>query len=68
MNFLNSFLLAFVSGILYQINQSDQLVYELDDDFLTKTIQLASISGALAVAEKGAMAALPTLDEIDKRL
>jgi fructokinase len=59
---------AFVSGILYQINQSDQLVYELDDDFLTKTIQLASISGALAVAEKGAMAALPTLDEIDKRL
>ena len=59
---------AFVSGVLYQINQTEQSLAELESEFLDKTIKLASISGGLAVSEKGAMAALPTLDEIEAQL
>ncbi|MBM7556112.1 aminoimidazole riboside kinase [Halanaerobacter jeridensis] len=59
---------AFVSGVLYQINHTDQSLAELSSDFLAKTAKLASISGALAVSDKGAMSALPTLDEIEERL
>ena len=59
---------AFVSGILYQINQSNKPLAELDDQFLAKTSKLASVSGGLAVSEKGAMSALPTLEEIKNEL
>ena len=59
---------AFVSGILYQINQTNKSLAELDKEFLARTSKLASISGGLAVSDKGAMAALPTLDEIKGNL
>lgn len=59
---------AFVSGILYQINQTDQALADLDKEFLKTTAKLASVSGGLAVSDKGAMAALPTLDEIEENL
>ncbi len=59
---------AFVSSILYSIAQTDKSLQELDYEFLDNATKLASISGALTASQKGAMAALPTLDEIEGRL
>ncbi|GAB6137535.1 carbohydrate kinase family protein [Halanaerobaculum tunisiense] len=55
---------AFVSGILYNINQTDKDLRELDKEFLDYTTEFASVSGGLAASESGAMSALPTLEEV----
>jgi fructokinase len=57
---------AFVSGILYNLNKIDKKISELDKKFLDNTIKFASISGALAASQKGAMSALPTLEQIQE--
>ncbi|GAB6100572.1 carbohydrate kinase [Halanaerocella petrolearia] len=55
---------AFVSGILYNLNEMDRDLSELDTEFLDYVTEFASVSGALAASQKGAMSALPTLDEV----
>ncbi|ELK47424.1 fructokinase [Halobacillus sp. BAB-2008] len=56
---------AFVSGILYQLSERNQAVDELSMEDMESITRFASVSGALAAATKGAMTALPTLDEVE---
>ena len=57
---------AFMSGVLYNFNQNELTVAEIDNDFLEKTLKFANYSGSLAASASGAMAALPTLEEVQK--
>ncbi|MCK8817721.1 aminoimidazole riboside kinase [Natroniella sulfidigena] len=59
---------AFVSGVLYKLNQADRPLTNLDSKFLNSTVEFASISGALAASAKGAMVALPTVDKVEQIL
>lgn len=59
---------AFVSGILYSINESSKALAEISAQEMAKFIQFASVSGGLATTKKGAMTGLPTLQEITERL
>lgn len=59
---------AFVSGILYQLNEEDRAIEELSIDRWKEIVRFASVSGALAASTRGAMTALPTLEEINKHL
>lgn len=55
---------AFVSGILYGINEWVDDFSTLTEETLKKIVRLATISGGLAASKKGAMTALPDLAEI----
>ncbi|CCU80685.1 Fructokinase [Halanaerobium saccharolyticum subsp. saccharolyticum DSM 6643] len=55
---------AFMSGVLYNFNQADLKMTEIDNKFLEKTLKFANYSGSLAASASGAMAALPTLEEV----
>lgn len=57
---------AFMSGVLYNFNQTDLTLTEIDNDFLEKTLKFANYSGSLAASVSGAMAALPTLAEVQE--
>jgi fructokinase len=57
---------AFMSGVLYTFNQNELKLEDVDDDFLEKTLKFANYSGSLAASASGAMAALPTLEEVNK--
>lgn len=57
---------AFMSGVLYNFNQSELKLEDVDDDFLEKTLKFANYSGSLAASASGAMAALPTLEEVQR--
>jgi len=57
---------AFMSGILYNFNQTDFTLAEINNKFLEKTLKFANYSGSLAVSASGAMAALPTLEEVQQ--
>lgn len=57
---------AFMSGVLYNFNQTDLTLSEIDNSFLEKTLKFANYSGSLAASASGAMAALPTLDEVQE--
>jgi len=57
---------AFMSEILYNFNQSDLTLAEIDNNFLEKTLKIANYSGSLAASASGAMAALPTLAEVQE--
>ncbi|TWI57960.1 aminoimidazole riboside kinase [Halalkalibacter nanhaiisediminis] len=59
---------AFVSGILYQLNEENGSVEELSLDRWKEIVRFASVSGALAASTRGAMTALPTLEEVKKQL
>lgn len=59
---------AFVSGILYQLNEENGSVAELSLDRWKEIVRFASVSGALAASTRGAMTALPTLEEVKKQL
>ena len=59
---------AFVSGILYSINESDKPLDELSEQEVREMVRFASVSGGLAVAKKGAMTGLPTLEEVRGKL
>ncbi|PRX22367.1 fructokinase [Orenia metallireducens] len=59
---------AFVSGILYNLNETDKQINKLDKEFLNTTTKFASVSGALAASQKGAMSALPTLEQVKELL
>ncbi|MFJ7828147.1 aminoimidazole riboside kinase [Psychrobacillus sp. NPDC096623] len=55
---------AFVSGILYLINESAKALKDFTDKEMKEVIQFGSISGGLATTKKGAMTGLPSLQEI----
>ncbi|GHI01607.1 aminoimidazole riboside kinase [Neobacillus kokaensis] len=59
---------AFVSGILYTINESRKTLGELTVSEIEEMLRFASISGGLATTKKGAMTGLPTLEEVKKEL
>ncbi|ALC88549.1 fructokinase [Bacillus sp. FJAT-18017] len=59
---------AFVSGILYSINESEKALADYTDKEIQEVIQFASVSGGLATTKKGAMTGLPNLQEIKNRL
>jgi fructokinase len=55
---------AFVSGILYSLNESTKTLQEYSVSEIVEIIRFASVSGGLATTKKGAMTGLPTLKEI----
>ncbi|MBU8905306.1 aminoimidazole riboside kinase [Desertibacillus haloalkaliphilus] len=55
---------AFVSGILYQLDQYEGSFSEMTVQQLKEMMEFASVSGGLAAATKGAMTALPTLEQV----
>lgn len=59
---------AFVSGILYLINESDKSLKQFTDKEMEEIIRFGSISGGLATTQKGAMTGLPSLEEIKVQL
>lgn len=59
---------AFVSGILYQLHLLEKPLKELTADEIKEMARFASVSGGLAASTKGAMTALPTLDEVKTKM
>ncbi|WP_174734396.1 aminoimidazole riboside kinase [Mesobacillus harenae] len=59
---------AFVSGFLYCLNEREQDLSTISVEEAAEIAAFASVSGALAAAQKGAMTALPTLPEVQKML
>ncbi|ADQ14182.1 carbohydrate kinase family protein [Halanaerobium hydrogeniformans] len=56
---------AFVSAVLYKILKSEKDISEMEHSYLEKTLKLANYSGSLTASASGAMAALPTLKELE---
>ncbi|WP_191559917.1 aminoimidazole riboside kinase [Metabacillus idriensis] len=56
---------AFVSGVLYQLNEYEGDLSDLSENELIEIGKFASVSGGLAASTKGAMTALPTLQEVN---
>jgi fructokinase len=56
---------AFVSGVLYKLNEYDGNLSSLSENELQDIGRFASVSGGLAASVKGAMTALPTLQEVN---
>jgi len=59
---------AFVSGILYSLNESDKTLNDHSESEIAEMIRFANISGGLSTTKKGAMTGLPTLEEIQALL
>ncbi|WP_226677185.1 carbohydrate kinase family protein [Rossellomorea aquimaris] len=55
---------AFVSGILYSINDFKGNIESLSLEEAARMARFAAVSGALAASSKGAMTALPSLEEV----
>ncbi|MBM7703146.1 aminoimidazole riboside kinase [Metabacillus iocasae] len=59
---------AFVSGMLYCVNEFEGNLSDLTEEDLNRFGRFASVSGALAASTKGAMTALPTIEEVNQIL
>ncbi|WP_395940556.1 aminoimidazole riboside kinase [Bacillus sp. HMF5848] len=59
---------AFMSGILYNINEYNKPIEQITIDELVEFAKFASVSGALAASTKGAMTALPSINEVQNQL
>ncbi|PPA69710.1 aminoimidazole riboside kinase [Jeotgalibacillus proteolyticus] len=59
---------AFVSGLLAQLHSFEEGLETLTLDEAKRMVEVASVSGALAASTKGAMTALPTLEEVKRYL
>ncbi|NJP38232.1 aminoimidazole riboside kinase [Alkalicoccus luteus] len=55
---------AFVSGMLYQLHLLKQDIRSLSPEKAAEMAGFAAVSGALAASTKGAMTALPTLEQV----
>ncbi|WP_453992843.1 aminoimidazole riboside kinase [Bacillus nitroreducens] len=55
---------AFVSGLLYQFSERAKKLTDYSLEEIEEIATFASVSGALAVSQKGAMTALPTLEQV----
>jgi fructokinase len=59
---------AFVSGMLYSLNEFEGSIQSLTIENAAEMAEFASVSGALAASTKGAMTALPGLEEVNEHL
>ncbi|MDQ0257421.1 fructokinase [Evansella vedderi] len=59
---------AYVSGILYHLQALEKNLGELTLKEVEEIAHFAAVSGGLAASKKGAMSALPTLEEVKKLL
>jgi fructokinase len=59
---------AFVSGILYMVNEFEGDIRTITVSDAVEMAEFASVSGSLAASEKGAMTALPTLEQVQSIL
>jgi fructokinase len=59
---------AFVSGILYCLNESTNQLSMLTKEEVEQMARFASASGGLTASKKGAMTSLPSLDELHRCL
>ncbi|MBY6037482.1 aminoimidazole riboside kinase [Fictibacillus nanhaiensis] len=59
---------AYVSGILHGLNEYNGTLQDVSLEQACKMAEFASISGGLAASVKGAMTALPTLDQVQQEL
>ncbi|MGG1630140.1 aminoimidazole riboside kinase [Rossellomorea sp. NRS-1567] len=59
---------AFVSGILYSIHEYKGNISSLSIEEAARMAGFAAVSGALAASTKGAMTALPSLEEVNHHL
>ncbi|WP_100407037.1 aminoimidazole riboside kinase [Bacillus solitudinis] len=59
---------AYVSGLLYQLSEDGRKPIDISLDDWKKIVGFASVSGALAASTRGAMNALPTLDEVQEKV
>ncbi|TYS59732.1 aminoimidazole riboside kinase [Sutcliffiella horikoshii] len=59
---------AFVSGILYMANEWDGNISAITLEKAVEMATFASVSGSLAASEKGAMTALPSLEQVQSIL
>ena len=59
---------AFVSGILYSINDYKGNIESISLEEAARMARFAAVSGALAASTKGAMTALPSLEEVKSHL
>ncbi|MCM2534560.1 PfkB family carbohydrate kinase [Neobacillus pocheonensis] len=55
---------AFLAGIIYQIIEKDYLLSDLSLNEVDKMVSFANAVGALATTKKGAIPAMPSIDEI----
>ncbi|MFC7371668.1 aminoimidazole riboside kinase [Fictibacillus iocasae] len=55
---------AFVSGMLYQLNRYEGELADISLETAAEMARFASVSGGLAASVKGAMTALPTLQQV----
>jgi fructokinase len=59
---------AFVSGILYSLHEYQGRIESLSIEEAADMARFAAVSGALAASTKGAMTALPSLEEVSLHL
>jgi len=59
---------GYVAGMLYQLNNYSKTLKEIQVEDALKIAKFASVTGGLAASKKGAMTALPTIDEVNKYL
>ena len=59
---------AFVSGLLFCMNTYNKDLHSLTIEEAVEMARFASVSGALAASKKGAMTALPTLEEVNQHI
>lgn len=57
---------AFLGGFLYKFIKSGKPASELDEKELSKAVQFANAMGALTTTKRGAIPAVPTMDEAKK--
>jgi fructokinase len=59
---------AFTAGYLYYLDQHLDALNNLDEPFLNQLLRFANICGGLAASAKGAMTALPNLQQVESYL
>lgn len=59
---------AFLGGFLYKFIKSGKRVTELDQGELSEAVKFANAMGSLTTAKRGAIPAIPTMDEVSKLL
>lgn len=57
---------AFLGGFLYKFLSSRRQISELDEEAVTEAVSFANAMGALTVTRKGAIPAIPSLEEVNK--
>jgi len=59
---------AFLGGFLYQLIKSGKSASQLDENELNEAVRFANATGALTTTKRGAIPAMPSMDEVNKML